>query len=84
MKTEIENLIAIWHDEIPTIFIRLLNAATLSQNKEQFANALSVIARETRLDDFFEYGFGKTHFWLHQRKLSNGKAMPYRILIVRL
>ena len=35
MKTEIENIIYNWTDEIPHILIRVINAITLSDSKEE-------------------------------------------------
>ena len=82
MKTEIENIIYNWTDEIPNILIRVINAITLSDNKEELRTAIGKIAEETELDKFFAYGYGKHHFWLTHRKLSNGEPKEYRLLKV--
>ena len=82
MKTEIENIIYNWTDEIPNILIRVINARTLSDNKEELRTAIGKIAEETELDKFFAYGYGKHHFWLTHRKLSNGEPKEYRLLKV--
>ena len=55
MKTEIENIIYNWTDEIPHILIRVINAITLSDNKEELRSAINKIAEETELDKFFAY-----------------------------
>ena len=73
MKTEIENIIYNWADEIPHILIRVINAITLSDNKEVLRTAIKQIAEETELDKFFAYGYGAHHFWLTHRRLSNGE-----------
>ena len=82
MKTEIENIIYNWTDEIPNILIRVINAITLSDNKEELRTAIGKIAEETELDKFFAYGYGKHHFWLTHRRLSNGEPMERRLLKV--
>ena len=92
MKAEIENIIYNYADElkiggqsesqIPHILIRVINAITLSDNKEELRSAINTIAEETELDKFFSYGYGAHHFWLKQRKLSNGKPKEYRLLKV--
>ena len=82
MKTEIENIIYNWTDEIPNILIRVINAITLSDNKEELRTAIGKIAEETELDKFFVYGYGKHHFWLTHRRLSNGEPMERRLLKV--
>lgn len=82
MKTEIENIIYNCADEIPHILIRGINAITLSENEEELRSAINKIAEETELDKFFAYGYGAHHFWLTHRRLSSGKPMEYRLLIV--
>ena len=82
MKTEIENIIFNWSDEIPPILVRVINAITLSDTKEELRSAINKIAEETELDKFFAYGYGAHHFWLKHRKLSNGEPKEYRLLKV--
>ena len=91
MKTEIENIIYNYANElkiggqsesqIPHILIRVINAITLSDNKEELRSAINKIAKETELDKFFVYGYGAHHFWLTHRRLSNGEPMEHRLLI---
>ena len=82
MKTEIENIIYNWTDEIPHILIRVINAITLSDNKEELRLAINKIAEETELDKFFAYGYGAHHFWRKHRRLSNEEPKEYRLLKV--
>ena len=92
MKTEIENIIYNYADElkiggqsespIPHILIRVINAITLSDNKEELRLAINKIAEETELDKFFVYGYGAHRFWLTHRRLSNGEPMEHRLFIV--
>ena len=82
MKAEIESIVCNWADEIPHIFIRVINAITLSANEEELRTAVKRIAEETELDKFFAYGYGAHHFWLTHRRLSNGEPKEYRLLKV--
>ena len=82
MKTEIENIIYNYTDEIPHILIRVINAITLSDNEEELRTEIGKIAEETELDKFFAYGYGSHHFWLTHRRLSNGEPMEHRLLKV--
>ena len=82
MKVEIESIVCNWADEIPYILVRVINAITLSANKEELRTAIKQIAEEMELDKFFVYGYGKHHFWLTHRKLSNGEPKEYRLLKV--
>ena len=64
MKTEIENIIYNYTDEILHILIRVINAITLSDTKEELRSAINKIAEETELDKFFAYGYGSHHLGL--------------------
>ena len=81
MKVQIEDIIRSWADEIPNIIVRVINAITLSDSKEELRSAINKIAEETELDKFFAYGYGAHHFWLTHRRLSNGEPMEHRLLI---
>ena len=82
MKIEIESIVCNWANEVPHILVRVINAITLSTNKEELKDAIHKIAEETELDKFFVYGYGKHHFWLTHRRLSNGEPMERRLLKV--
>lgn len=81
MKVQVEGIIGSWADTIPHIIVRVINAITITEDKEELRTALLHIAQETELDKYFAYGFGAHHFWLTQRKLSNGEPMVHRLLI---
>ena len=78
MKVEIESFVCNWADEIPHILIRVINAITLSDNKEVLRTAIKQIAEETELDNFFAYGYGRTHFWLTHRRLSKYRCKLWK------
>ena len=82
MKVEIESIVCNWANEIPHILVRVINAITLSTNKEELKDTIHKIAEETELDKFFVYGYGKHHFWLTHRRLSNGEPIERRLLKV--
>ena len=65
MKTEIENIIYNYANEIPHILIRVINAITLSDNKEELRSAINKIAEETELDKFFAYVMVRITFGSH-------------------
>ena len=82
MKVEIESIVCNWANEVPHILVRVINAITLSTNREELKDAIHKIAEETELDKFFVYGYGKHHFWLTHRRLSNGEPIERRLLKV--
>ena len=83
MEVKIENLINVWYDQIPTLFINLVNAIVLARDEKELREVIDHFNKHTSLKGMFAYGFGKHHFWLKQRKLSDpSKLMEHRILIV--
>ena len=84
MKIQVEGIICNWTDEIPNIIVRVINAISIAENKEELQTALLQISQETELDKFFVYGYGAHHFWLTHRRLSNGEPMEYRLLSAEL
>ena len=81
MKIQVEGIICNFTDEIPNIIVRVINAISIAENKEELQTALLQISQETELDKFFAYGYGAYHFWLTHRRLSNGEPMEHRLLI---
>ena len=83
MEVKIENLINVWYDQIPTLFINLVNAITLANDEKELREVIDHFHKNTSLKGMLAYGFGKHHFWLKQRKLSDpSKLMEHRILVV--
>ena len=83
MEVKIENLINVWYDQIPTLFINLVNEIVLARDEKELREVIDHFHKHTRLKGMFAYGFVKHHFWLKQRKLSDpSKLMEHRILIV--
>mgnify|MGYP000881220593 FL=1 len=84
MKVQVEGIICNWADEIPNVIVRVINAISIAENKEELQTALLQISQETELDKFFAYGYGAHHFWLTHLRLSNGEPMEQRLLIAEL
>ena len=81
MKVQVEGIICNWADEIPNVIVRVINAISIAENKEELQTALLQISQETELDKFFTYGYVSHHFWLTHRRLSTGEPMEHRLLI---
>ena len=83
MEVKIENIINVWYDQIPTLFINLVNAIVLARDEKELREVIDHFHKNTSLKCMFAYGFGKHHFWLKQRKVSDpSKLMEHRILVV--
>ena len=83
MDVKIESLINVWYDQIPTLFINLVNAIVLARDEKELREVIAHFEKTTSLRGMFGYGYGKHHFWLKQRKPSDpSKLMEPRILVV--
>ena len=81
MKVQVEGIICNWADEIPNVIVRVINAISIAENKEELQTALLQISQETELDKFFVYGYGAHHFWLTHRRYRMARPMEHRLLI---
>ena len=83
MDVKIENYINVWYDQIPPLLIDLINTITLANDEKELREVIDHFHKNTSLKGMFAYGFGKHHFWLKQRKVSDlSKLMEHRILVV--
>ena len=83
MEVKIENYINVWYDQIPPLLIDLINTITLANDEKELREVIDHFHKNTSLKGMFAYSFGKHHFWLKQRKVSDpSKLMEHRILIV--
>lgn len=83
MDVKIENYINVWYDQIPPLLIDLINTITLARDEKELREVIDHFHKNTSLKGMFAYGFGKHHFWLKQRKVSDpSKLMEHRILVV--
>ena len=62
MKVQIEDIIHNWADEIPNIIVRVINAISIAENKEELQTALLQISQETELDKFLSMVTERTIF----------------------
>ena len=83
MVVKIENIINVWYDQIPTLFISLVNTIALAKDEKELREVVEHFTKTTSLKGMFAYGYGRHHFWLKQRKPSDpSKLMEHRILSV--
>lgn len=84
MKTvKLETVVQIFNAETAMAYAQIINVVTSCQTQEGLSNTLSMIPHITTAHLHFEWGFGKHHFWLKQRKgRSSSELFDDRILIV--
>ena len=62
MVVKIENLISVWYDQIPTLFINLVNAIVLARDEKELREVIDHFHKNTSLKGMFAYGYGSTIF----------------------
>lgn len=83
MEVRFESMVSVWDDQIPMLLINLVNTAVFARDGSEFKTAIRQLSENTDLDKFFAYGYGRNHFWLKQRLVSDtSKHMDNRLLIV--
>ena len=78
-----ESLIFDFDDNIRAVVLDLINRILLTRNETELRETVAVCAERTDLNKFFLYGYGKHHFWVKQRLVSNpAKTFDQRMIIV--
>ena len=63
MNVTIETFFCPYCDEATEIYLRLVNTI--------LRKGIENLKTQVPLDDYFVYGFGAHHLWVHQRKISD-------------
>ena len=71
MNVTIESLFCSYCDEVTEIYFRLVNTILLASSETELRQGIENLRTRVPLDDYFVYGFGAHHFWVHQRKVSD-------------
>lgn len=83
MNVTIESLIFDFDDNIRAVVLDLINRILLTRNETELRETVAVCAERTDLNKFFLYGYGKHHFWVKQRLVSDpAKTFDQRMMIV--
>ena len=83
MNVTFEYPTIVYDDNIAEIIVEFVNHILYADSEKNLRRIIAAYAEKSELDRYFTYGFGKHHFWLKQRKITNPeKVFGYRILIV--
>lgn len=77
MNVTIESLFCSYCDEVAEIYLRLIDTILLASNEHELRQGIENLRTRVPLDDYFVYGFGSHHLWVHQRKVSD-PTQPFR------
>lgn len=80
MEVRFETMLFMFDKKIPEMLLTLVNTITLANSEDELRKSIKKFAETNELDNFFAYGFGSHHFYMHQRYTSN----PDMILSNRL
>lgn len=82
MEVKIENMVFGWHEELPEMFIELLNTLVLTKNEQDVRGVMEVFARKELFNVLFAFGYGAHHLWVTQKKASDpDQCLENRLLI---
>ncbi len=71
MYVTIESFFCPYCDEVAEIFLRLIDTILLAGSETELRQGIENLKTRVPLNDYFVYGFGAHHFWVHQRKVSD-------------
>ena len=84
MTITIESLIVIFDNKTAPAFINLVNAVLSSGSEDELRKTLEKCSKENHIDHYFKWGFGSSHFWVHQRiALKSDQVLNNRVLLAR-
>lgn len=71
MNVTIENFFCSYCDEVTEAYFRLVNTILFAADEKELRQGIEKLKTQIPLDDYFVYGFGAHHFWVHQHKASD-------------
>ncbi len=83
MNVTFEHTTVIYDDKIAEVLIGFVNHILVVGDEDTLRRLVADYAERTDFDRYFVYGYGRNHFWLAQKKITDPeKVFNYRILIV--
>lgn len=71
MNVTIETFFCPYCDEVTEAYFRLVNTIFFAADEKELRQGIEKLKSQIPLDDYFVYGFGAHHLWVHQRKASD-------------
>lgn len=71
MNVTIESFFCPYSAEITEAYLRLTNTILFADDENGLRRGIEKLKTQIPLDDYFVYGFGAHHLWVHQRKVSD-------------
>ncbi len=84
MNVTFEHTTVIYDDKIAEVLVGFVNHILIACDEETLRRLVADYSERAEFDRYFVYGYGRHHFWLEQRKITDPeKVFNYRILIVK-
>lgn len=81
MNVTIESFFCSYNAEVTEAYLRLINTILFAVDEDGLRQGIEKLKPQIPLDDYFVYGFGEHHLWVHQRKASDRtKYFEYRLM----
>ncbi len=84
MNVTIEHPFCPYCSEVTNLYFRIINTLLFSKDENELRTSMESLKKETRLDEYFTFGYGAHHLWICQRKPSDkNKIFPHRIMMIQ-
>lgn len=81
MNVTIESFFCSYSAEVTEAYLRLINTILFAVDEDGLRRGIENLKTQIPLDDYFVYGFGAHHLWVHQRKTCDRtKYFEYRLM----
>lgn len=83
MKVTIEHTFCPYCEEVTNLYFRIINTILFSSNEVELRESMKQLAQKTSLDEYYTFGYGAHHLWVHQKRPSDKtKIFEHRIMVV--
>ena len=84
MNVTIEPPFCPYCSEVTNLYFRIINTLLFSKDENELRTSMESLKKETRLDEYFTFGYGAHHLWICKRKPSDkNKIFPHRIMMIQ-
>lgn len=81
MNVTIESFFCPYSAEVTEAYLRLINTILFADDENGLRHGIETLKTQIPFDNYFVYGFGAHHLWVHQRKASDRtKYFEYRLM----
>ena len=68
MNVTIEHPFCPYCSEVTNLYFRIINTLLFSKDENELRTSMESLKKETRLDDYFIFGYGAHHIWIYHKK----------------